>query len=89
MKTSILKKILPIAVIMLAIAGAFASQPSNNRVLAPKLGYIDSATPCSVEVSCNTTVGEICTQEVNSEEKQAFGKVNPNDASCAQVLYRN
>jgi len=84
------KRILPVAVIMLAIGGAFASQSSKNVAFASKTGYIDSPSPCSVAVSCNTNVGAICSQlDANGNEQQAFGKVNPQDASCAQVLYRN
>ena len=89
MKTRILKTVLPVAAIMFAIAGAFASQTSGKEVLAVQTGYIDAPTPCSEAVTCNTNVGPLCTLLVNGIQRQAYGKINPQDSNCTKVLYRN
>jgi hypothetical protein len=89
MKTRILKMILPAAVIMFAVVGAFASQTSSKGVLAVQTGYIDSPSPCSVPVTCNTNSGVICTLLVNGVQHQAFGKISPQATNCTKVLFRN
>jgi hypothetical protein len=84
-----MKKIsIPIAVVLLAITGAFASQSSATKPVALQTGWIDSPSPCQIEVSCRTEVGPVCTMFYKGQTKQAYGKVNPNDASCAKVLYK-
>ena len=89
MKKRILNLILPMAAIMFAVAGAFASHTSSKGILAPQTGYIDSLSPCSVAVSSNNSFGPICTALVNGVQRQAYGKINPQDATCAKVLYRD
>jgi hypothetical protein len=78
----------PIAVVLLAITGAFASQASSSKPVALQTGWIDSPSPCQIEVSCRTEVGPVCTMFHQGQTKQAYGKVNPNDATCAKTLYK-
>lgn len=79
---------MPIAVVVLAITGAFASQSSQTSSLVPQTGWIDTPAPCQIPVSCRTEVGPVCTMLHQGVNKQAFGKVNPNDATCSKVLYK-
>lgn len=88
MRTKFLKFGLPLAVFALAIIGAFASQKVDNKVLAPETGWINYPTPCNVSVSCRTEIGPVCTMFHLGQERQAYGKVNPNDLTCSKVLYK-
>lgn len=59
MKNSKLKWLPPIAVLLLAIAGAFATNtkaPSS----APVWGFIDNPQPCHISVQCSTTGNIAC-----------------------------
>lgn len=89
MKTKIFKTSMPIAMFLLAIVGAFASQSSDNSVKALQTGWIDTPSPCSIPVQCNTVVTQFCTLMYQGTTRQAYGKVNPGDATCAKVLYKN
>lgn len=88
MKTKIFKISMPIAIFALAIAGAFASQKSDSKTVAPQTGWIDAPSPCKIQVSCSDVLGPVCTMFHQGQNKQAYGKVNPSDATCAKVLYR-
>ncbi|MFD2907930.1 hypothetical protein ACFSX9_04205 [Flavobacterium ardleyense] len=88
MKTKFLKIGMSLAVFALAIMGAYASQNTDNLVLAPQTGWIDTPSPCEIPVSCSTEFGPLCTMVYQGEVKQAFGKDNLNDATCAKELYR-
>jgi len=89
MKTNFFKTSLSIAVFTLAILGAFASQKSTSKVLAPESGWIDTPAPCQVETECSTIDnGTVCTLLHNGQVQQAYGKDNPNDATCSKVLFR-
>ena len=79
---------MPIAVVLLAITGAFASQSSGTSPTALQTGWIDTPSPCQIAVSCRTELGPVCTMFHQGQNRQAFGKVNPNDATCAKVLYK-
>lgn len=79
---------MPIAVVLLAITGAFASQSSQSGPKALQTGWIDTPSPCQIAVSCNNSLGPVCTMLHQGQIKQAYGKVNPNDATCAKVLFR-
>lgn len=88
MKTKFLKIGMPIAIFALAIMGAYASQKSESESFAPQVGWIDSPSPCSIEVECSTDFGPVCTMLHDGQIKQAFGKDNPKDATCSKELYR-
>jgi hypothetical protein len=79
---------MPIAVFLLAIGGAFASQSSEKSILPPQTGWIDTPSPCQIPASCRTEVGTVCTLFHQGMNKQAYGKVNPGDATCAKILYK-
>jgi hypothetical protein len=84
MKTNFLKTRAPFALaVILGISGAFltTSMQSTSGAAAPKTGYIDGDTPCSVPVSCNSTPNANLCQ---ADGQQAFGKAN----NCTEVLYR-
>ncbi|MET0944881.1 MAG: DUF6520 family protein [Flavobacterium sp.] len=88
MRTNNFKLSLPIGVFFLAIAGAFASHSSETSPKALQTGWVDTPSPCQIEVSCRTEVGPVCTMFHQGQNKQAFGKVNPNDATCSKILYK-
>ena len=79
---------IPVATVLLAITGAFASQSSVTQPTSLQKGWIDAETPCSIEVACRTEVGPVCTMLHNGQIKQAFGKNNPKDATCPKTLYK-
>jgi hypothetical protein len=79
---------IPVAVILLAITGAFASQSSAAKPVALQTGWIDSPSPCQIQVSCRTEVGPVCTMFYQGQNRQAYGKVNPTDATCPKTLYK-
>lgn len=84
---NILKKkmLLPIFVIAMAITGAFMTSAKAEVTSTLKKGYVDAPEPCTVEVNCDTQGTILCTDQMGL---QAFGKINPNDTSCPQILYR-
>jgi hypothetical protein len=88
MKTRIFKTSMPIVMFLLAIVGAFASQ-STSSAKALQTGWIDTPAPCTIPVQCNTVVTTVCTLMFQGTSHQAYGKVNPGDATCTKVLYRN
>lgn len=88
MKTKFLKIGMPIAVFALAIAGAFASQKLDNKAATSQLGWIDSPSPCTIQVACSDVVGPVCTMFHQGQNKQAYGKVNPTDLTCSRILYK-
>lgn len=79
-----------IAAGLLAIAGAFASQSQSSQAgsLAFQTGWIDTPSPCSIPVECDTTIGEVCTMLHQGQVRQAYGKLNPSATTCASVLYK-
>ncbi|KVV16224.1 DUF6520 family protein [Flavobacterium sp. TAB 87] len=84
MKTLILKNLVPFAVIVMGISGAFVttSMQSNSEINAPRTGYIlDENDDCDVQINCSDTPGAICT----SAGEQAFGKNA--QGNCNVVLY--
>ncbi|WJS96784.1 DUF6520 family protein [Flavobacterium johnsoniae] len=87
MKTLNVKKLLPVAVFALAIAGAFASSPNGKatNVSAPEQGYINNPNPCSESIDCNNQGSEICT--IEDTNQQVFG-LNASGTTCNKVLYK-
>lgn len=89
MKTNFLKTSLSIAVFAIAILGAFASQKSTSKVLAPETGWIDTPAPCQVATECSTIDnGTVCTLLYNGQVQQAYWKDQPTDATCSKILFR-
>lgn len=90
MKPIILKKVMPIAVFVLGILGAFAttSMQSSETETIPVLGYVSiPGNPCSVEVQCDTEGDEVCRQFYPSgPEAKALDP--DSETTCAQQLRR-
>lgn len=85
MKTSVLKNVIPVAVVAFGIAGAFAtmSMQSVEKSTAPKIGYVRNAQgACDIPVQCSTNPGPMC----SLGGAQAFGKNA--QGNCNEVLYR-
>lgn len=89
MKTVFLKKMMPLAVFALGIAGAFVttSMQSASKEYIPQIGYLlDANNECSdVEVTCGDIPKQVCLQHVTSGP-QAFAK--DEDGNCNVVTYR-
>ncbi|HEX8015657.1 MAG TPA: DUF6520 family protein [Flavobacterium sp.] len=89
MKTVLLKKMMPLAVFALGIAGAFVttSMQSTSKDVTPEIGYtLDANNECSdVEVACNSIPKQVCLQHVTSGP-QAFAK--DENGNCNIVTYR-
>ncbi len=86
MKTSIVKRILPVAAIALAVTGAFAFQAENvakKSAPAPIQGWLQVAGACNQSIQCNSTGSMLCK---TSSNQQVFGKDEAGD--CAVELYR-
>lgn len=76
---------MPVLVMALAITGAFITNAKAEVSSNLKKGYVDSPEPCTIEVNCST-IGQLpCTDTMNH---QAFGKINPDDTTCPQELFR-
>jgi len=93
MKTTFVKKMMPAAVFVLAISGAFltTSMQQAEAERPPILGYVDNHdddNPCDIQVSCKTEQGDIC--RLNGDTgPQAFAYDNPNSpTSCLREVYR-
>lgn len=82
--------ILPVAVIAVAVAGAFSSNAmnKNSKAFALKQGYTHTspASVCNISNMCSDVIGDIC--RVGAEEQQLWGKTNPNATTCNVVLYK-
>lgn len=85
MKTLKRNLILPLMVMAFGITGAFVTNAMESTQSTQKTGYIDAPRPCEIPVECSTIGEEFCTNEAGL---QAFGKVNPNDTTCPQELFR-
>lgn len=84
MKTKIKKIILPMIIVLIAIAGSFASNQSKkeNTMLADRIGYIRIGTLCvPTSVICTTNLGPLCTDGTNI-------LYDWNGTDCALPLYR-
>jgi hypothetical protein len=89
MKPIILKKMMPIAVFVLGILGAFAttSMQSTAKVDAPVIGYASiPGAPCSVEVLCSDQGSQACHVDDDNNKPQAF--IKDGETTCLRELYR-
>ncbi|WP_343591058.1 DUF6520 family protein [Flavobacterium sp.] len=85
MKTN-LKKMIPMAVAVLGIAGAFVttSMQKASSTLIPRLGYVlDENDDCNIPVQCDTNQNEICQ---HTDGQQAFGK--DAQGNCNVTLFK-
>lgn len=88
MKTTFLKKVMPLAVIAMGISGAFltTSMQSDSISAAPITGYVSGPEgPCSVPVDCSDVFNQVCRANVTTGP-QAFGKDDENN--CTEIVYR-
>ncbi|HUH47246.1 MAG TPA: DUF6520 family protein [Arenibacter sp.] len=87
MKTKQLNFVMPLVAMMLAIGGAFALDTAEMEkdAFAPELGYIDSPSPCKVDVKCDNQLSAFICTDIN--EVQAFG-IDPITKQCTRELYR-
>ncbi|MFV5703062.1 DUF6520 family protein [Flavobacterium sp. XS2P12] len=90
MKTEIFKMILPMAVIAVAVTGAFSSNAmnKNSKAFAPKQGYTHTSpsSACNISNMCSDVIGDFCT--VGAEEVRLFGKTNPEATTCNVPVYK-
>jgi hypothetical protein len=86
MKTRIVKMILPMAVIALAVTGAFASHTVNvakKGKVAPVQGWLKVSGICNQSIPCSETGTVLCK---TSSNQQVFGIDEAGD--CTMELYR-
>lgn len=90
MKT-LFKNVLPIAVVALAVSGAFVttSMQSASKVLVPKIGYPrDNQGNCILNLpqNCNTSPNPyVCYVGGGTSGTQAYGPAQ----NCQEILFRN
>ncbi|OAB26222.1 DUF6520 family protein [Flavobacterium fryxellicola] len=91
MKTEILKMIMPMAVIAVAVTGAFSSNAmnKNSKAFALKQGYTHTSpsSACNISNMCSDIGSDFCT--VGAEEVRLWGKTSPNATTCNVPLYKN
>jgi hypothetical protein len=88
MKTQFLNKMIPFAVVVMGITGAFltTSMQSDSNSAAPRTGYINGPQgACSVQVNCSDVPNAVCRAN-GATGAQAFGKDSQNN--CVELLYR-
>jgi len=90
MKT-LFKNVLPIAVVALAVSGAFVttSMQSASKLAVPKIGYPrDSQGNCILNMpqNCNTVqISTLCYVGGGTSGTRAYGEAQ----NCQEVLFRN
>ncbi|MGM0932683.1 MAG: DUF6520 family protein [Bacteroidota bacterium] len=83
------KLMMPLMVMAFAIAGAFVTNARSANAFAPEIGYAEDLVPCDTPVECSTIPSEeLCSIRINGQDVQAFGKDDPEDTNCENVLYR-
>lgn len=83
MKSFKFKFLVPVMVFMFAIVAAFASQKDVQDDFVLEQGYIFVDGVCQPYGKCDSTQGQICTQN----GFQVFGKSGR--TSCLKTLYMN
>lgn len=86
MKTLLIKKMMPLAVFVLGIAGAFTTMSmQKTSVVSPTFGWADAVNEeCSVRVSCET-IGTVACQVSYPSGNIAYTKPG---TVCLSQLYR-
>jgi hypothetical protein len=89
MRTNLKKLMMPLAVIIVGSFGAFATMSMGSVKPLPtdQRGYlfVDALHPCVQNIICSTIVNDICK---TPSLQTLTGKINENDASCPQTLYK-
>lgn len=91
MKTTFLKKVMPVVLLVVAFVGAFSSNAMNKRAERSTnvQGFVKLnplGTECDTPEMCSTIEDEICTVGNVTGATQLWGK-NDNDR-CIVELYR-
>ncbi|KFF16529.1 DUF6520 family protein [Flavobacterium hydatis] len=91
MKAIILKKMMPAAVFVLAISGAFLtmSMQSEAKVndLAPVIGFVAlPGNPCAIPVACDDTGGQVC--RLFYPNGPQARELNDEGTTCSEPLFR-
>lgn len=90
MKSQILKKMMPLAVVVLSVGSAFATmamQSASSRSTAQRTGFLlNNQGACNVEVNCSDTPSEFVCRAAITSGPQAFGK--DSSENCTEILYR-
>ncbi|MCC9073532.1 DUF6520 family protein [Flavobacterium sp. F-65] len=92
MKAIILKKMMPAAVFVLAISGAFLTmsmQSDANTKVSDDLvvGFPITLTPCSVQIVCSDEGTEVCRVSYPGGA-QAFGRPEEGGMSCPETVFK-
>lgn len=91
MNTIMFKKMMPFAVFVVGISGAFLTtsmQSSDKAELAPILGYVDAnngGSPCDIPVACDDQGDDLCRQFGDSGPQ---AKAEDSPTTCAQQVYK-
>jgi hypothetical protein len=93
MKAIILKKMMPAAVFVLAISGAFltTSMQSDSNVKAVddlEVGFPITLEPCTVPVICSDVEGPVCRVSYLPVGAQAFGRPDEGATTCLETVYK-
>ena len=80
------QSLLPLGVLVLGVAAAFASQKENSPQ-AVVTGYASVENPCDMDILCQDDGGPLCSVWLNGVEHQAFGK-DVVTQECNIQLYR-
>lgn len=90
MKSNLKKVMMPLAVVVLGVAAAFATNAAktSNSSLAEAKGYLydHDSKQCIEQVMCSTIPGPVCR---NAANQQVFGLNDSSDQTvCTWQLYR-
>ncbi|TDO96079.1 DUF6520 family protein [Flavobacterium sp. 245] len=86
MKTLILKNMVPFAVVVMGISGAFLTTSMQSASRALPIGYtLDAEGDCNIEVNCSTNSNNPKCRQFGATGPQAYEKVGNN---CPTELYR-
>lgn len=91
MRTIILKKMMPLAVFVLGVSGAFltTSMRSAEKAQNNLIGYRNTPqNPCSVEVNCGDDTSAVCRVSYLPLGEQVFGKDQESDTTCPEIRYK-
>jgi len=90
MKTNFKQALMPLAVVVLGVVGAFATnaKKQSEKALIDQQGYVydNIQKKCIPEVMCSTIVNDICE---NAFGQHVYGLNSPDDLStCSWTLYK-
>lgn len=82
-------KAVSIMTVLFALGGSLVTYSSEKHALAPVTGYISKfGSPCSINVTCNSSGSVACTAVLGGSSYYAFGKLSPYDTVCDVFLYK-